>query len=147
LGLEKTAGATPYIRGRRFDYRVQRFFRKLGWFVVRQPHSAFPDLVALRRGAVLLIECRMTGTISRKERRALVTLARDNLGGDALMACRDNANILIRRVSRRSARYDINLPLERFGPEQHHQSKENHRAIQLIDPNSAKQAEGSSLIW
>jgi hypothetical protein len=60
---QRRLSATAYRRGRRFEYRVQRFFRRNGWFVVRQPRSAFPDLIAVRRGVVLLIECRVDGRL------------------------------------------------------------------------------------
>lgn len=106
--------STPYQRGRRFEYRVQRWLRKKGWFVVRQPRSAFPDMIALERGRLLIIECRMGGSMSRKERREIVTLARNKLGGEALLAYREGPNLSFKRVSRTNARHDSILPPATF---------------------------------
>jgi Holliday junction resolvase len=106
--------SSPYLKGIRFEYRVQRWFRRHGWFVVREPRSAFPDLIALRKGKLVLVECRVGGSLSRKERRKLVSLARQELGGEALLAHRDGTNLVLKRVSPTSARRDILVPYERL---------------------------------
>jgi Holliday junction resolvase len=98
--------STAYHRGLRFEYRVQRWLRRKGWFVVRQPRSAFPDLVALDKGRVMLIECKMGGSLSRKERREIVKLARHKLGGEAILASRNEIGLTFKRISMQNARHD-----------------------------------------
>jgi Holliday junction resolvase len=112
LTSRRRLGVSAYRRGRCFEYRVQRFFRRNGWFVVRQPRSAFPDLIAVRSGVVLLIECRMDGSLSRKERRKIVSLARHDVGGDAILACRDGTSLVLKRISPQCARRDHILVTE-----------------------------------
>jgi Holliday junction resolvase len=104
--------SSPYLKGVRFEYRVQRWLRHRGWFVVRQPRSAFPDLVALRKGKLVLVECRVGGSLSRKERRHLVSLARKELGGEALLAQRNGGSLVLKRISPTSGRRDVVVPHE-----------------------------------
>lgn len=60
----------------------------------------------------MLVECRVGGTLSRKERRSLVSLARKELGGEALLAHRDGMNLVLKRISPTSARRDVIVPHE-----------------------------------
>jgi Holliday junction resolvase len=47
-----------YRRGRRLEYVVRDMFRRKGWFVVRAAASKPVDLVCLRGGEVVLVECK-----------------------------------------------------------------------------------------
>jgi len=102
----------PFARGRRFEYRTREFLRKSGWFVVRQPRSAFPDLIALRNGQILLVECKMGGRISRNERRNIVKI-RKAVNGTALMAFRKGNGIGMNSLSR-SWKFDKPFQLPQF---------------------------------
>ena len=96
----------PYRRGRMFEYRTRDYLRGFGWFVIRQPRSAFPDLVALKNGTILLIECKLHGYLPSAERRHIVRLARNHIQGRPLLAFRKEGRLLLCEISRRSARFD-----------------------------------------
>ncbi len=64
------------------------------------------------RLAVLLIECRIDGSLSRRERRKLVSLARHDVGGEPILARRQGTALVLTRISRRGARHDRITNLE-----------------------------------
>jgi Holliday junction resolvase len=47
-----------YRKGRRLEYVVRDMFRRRGWFVVRAAASKPVDLVCLKNGEVVLVECK-----------------------------------------------------------------------------------------
>ena len=67
---------TNYERGRRFEYRVKRFLEGEGWVVIRAARSKPIDLVALRDGVVLFIECKKRGYVPRDQKDYQEGLAR-----------------------------------------------------------------------
>lgn len=86
------ARTSPYRRGRSFEYRVRDLLRGQGYFLVRQARSGFPDLVALRRGEILLVECRVDGYVSPDERDRFLRIA-EQTGGRAVVARRVGGRI------------------------------------------------------
>lgn len=50
---------TNYQTGRRLEYRVRNMFRKQGYFVIRAAQSKPIDLVCIRDGKTVLIECKV----------------------------------------------------------------------------------------
>jgi len=52
---------TNYHRGRDFEYRVKRELERMGWVVIRAAASRPVDLVAMRGGRILFIECKKDG--------------------------------------------------------------------------------------
>ena len=64
-----------YLKGRRFEWRVRSYFESLGFVVVRAAASKPVDLVALRGGQALLIECKYNADITRYEREQMLGLA------------------------------------------------------------------------
>lgn len=77
---------SAYERGRKFEYRVRKHLRDEGYFVVRSAKSGTVcDLVALKKGEILLIQCKLNKKISRKEKEELAKLA-EQVGGKALLA-------------------------------------------------------------
>jgi len=68
---------TNYERGRNFEYRVKRFFEKLGYFVVRSAGSHSPcDLVCIKPdlssfcSCVRLVQCKYgESKMSKKEEK------------------------------------------------------------------------------
>ena len=68
-------GAAPRRKGDNFERRVKKYLQCLGFFCVRQPRSAFPDLVAIKQmlGHPInyCIECKMNKYISNDERSRL----------------------------------------------------------------------------
>jgi Holliday junction resolvase len=47
-----------YRKGRRLEYVVRDMFRRRGWFVVRAAASKPVDLVCLKDGEVVLVDCK-----------------------------------------------------------------------------------------
>jgi Holliday junction resolvase len=47
-----------YRSGRRLEYVVRDMFRRRGWFVVRAAASKPVDLVCLKGGDIVLVECK-----------------------------------------------------------------------------------------
>jgi len=97
---------SPYQRGRRFEYKTQNYLRKEGWYVIRQPRSMFPDLIAFRNGTILLVECKVNGYIAPAERRKIRKLASRELGGKPILASKREGEITLRLLSSRSGKYD-----------------------------------------
>lgn len=83
---------TPYTKGRTFEYRVRDYLRKRGFFVVRQTKSTFPDLIAMRKGKVLLIECKVNGQLSREERAIILSIS-EATGGKPILAQRTRRSL------------------------------------------------------
>lgn len=65
-----------YRLGRAFEYRVRDALRTAGYFVLRSPASKSPvDLVAIRTGEVLFIQCKRGGSIGVTEWNSVFDLA------------------------------------------------------------------------
>jgi len=73
-----------YISGRRFEYKVKKFYERIGFFVVRTAGSHSPiDLIAFRKNGTrkpIFIQCKYkrggNPSISDKDREVLVCLRR-----------------------------------------------------------------------
>ncbi len=90
---------TMYRRGYHFELRVRKHFESLGWSVWRSAGSRSPaDLLALRTGEVLLIQCKLSGTISKEAKRRLAIVARE-LNCRAMLAHRDNNRLILEEVT------------------------------------------------
>jgi len=66
---------TNYERGRDFEYRVKRSLEALGWVVVRAAASRPVDLVAVRAGRVVFVECKKSGRVDDEQHRRQARLA------------------------------------------------------------------------
>jgi Holliday junction resolvase len=114
-----TNNCNPYRRGRRFEYRTRNYLRKLGWFVIRQARSSFPDLIALRGDSILLVECKLAGRILLAQRRRIARLTRRQVRGKAILAFRKGREVKLTELSHRCARLDKPFDLghgESFAP-------------------------------
>ena len=79
---------TPYRRGRWFEWRVRDYFKDKGYYVLRSPQSRGPaDLVAIEKGEVLLIQCKIWGYMSLRQKEELVRLA-NSIGAIPLLISR-----------------------------------------------------------
>jgi Holliday junction resolvase len=65
-----------YSRGRRFEWIVKGLFESRGWVTVRAARSKPIDLIALKDGRILLIECKYNVGMSQRRRELLMDLAR-----------------------------------------------------------------------
>jgi len=64
-----------YAKGRRFEWSVKDLLEARGWIVVRAARSKPVDLVAMKDGRILLIECKYDSSISKDRKRLLLELA------------------------------------------------------------------------
>lgn len=76
-----------YRKGRGFEYEVRDLMSKNGWLVVRAARSKPVDLVCIKSGKVVLIECKYGNYISKKERDNLRRMAK-RYGAIAVLAYR-----------------------------------------------------------
>ena len=68
---------TPYSVGYYFERRVRAWLEDRGWVVFRTGGSRGPvDLVALKAGEVLLVQVKVDGVLSPRERQDLYQLSR-----------------------------------------------------------------------
>jgi Holliday junction resolvase len=82
--------------GRRFEYRIRDMLRANGYWVMRSPASKSPiDLVAIKPGQVLFVQCKVNGRLGPAEWNTLMDTA-EAAGALPVMA---------ERPSRGKARY------------------------------------------
>ena len=82
-----------YEIGRRLEYRIRDLFRRNGYFVVRAAQSKPIDLVCIRNGRSVLVECKAGSSFLGKERkRELLDLARQT--GAAVVLARRRRRIV-----------------------------------------------------
>jgi Holliday junction resolvase len=80
-----------YLKGRYFEYRVRDYLTRKGYFVLRSPRSLGPvDLVAIRKGEVLLLQCKSHArpSLPSDEKAKLISLA-ESIGATPVLACRE----------------------------------------------------------
>ncbi|OYT30423.1 MAG: hypothetical protein B6U95_00355 [Thermofilum sp. ex4484_82] len=95
-----------YIKGRMFEYKVKKLLEKKGYFVVRSAGSHFPDLVALKKGEIFLVECKRHDRIKKEEIKALIDLA-EKVGGIPILAYKNGNKTLL-----------VKLPFKENGEEE-----------------------------
>jgi len=82
-----------YEVGRRLEYRIRDLFRRNGYFVIRAAQSKPVDLVCLRNGHSVLVECKAGSSFLGKERkRELLDLAKQ--AGAAVVLARRRRRIV-----------------------------------------------------
>lgn len=88
---------SSYRKGRRFEYKVRDHFQKSGFFVARQARSSFPDLICLKDGAIVLVECKVDGYLSPDDRNRLCKLAKKTKGVP-MLAWREGRKIQLKVI-------------------------------------------------
>ena len=82
-----------YEVGRRLEYRIRDLFRRNGYFVICAAQSKPIDLVCLRNGRSVLVECKAGSSFLGKERkRELLDLAKQ--AGAAVVLARRRRRIV-----------------------------------------------------
>jgi len=67
---------TSYEKGRRFEYRVRDFFKEHGFLVIRAAQSKPIDLVCLKDGKSILVECKTNKkALGRQGREEMLKMA------------------------------------------------------------------------
>jgi Holliday junction resolvase len=91
IELKMDRKTAAYARGRAFEWRVKRDLQGKGYWVLRSPCSAgVADLVAIKKGEILLVQCKTGGDMSVKEKDQLITLAK-SVGAKAFFVHRGKA--------------------------------------------------------
>jgi len=82
-------------KGYRLECKVRNYFKKIGFFVVRQAKSAFPDIVAINKDTKIFCECknRKKGDLSKKEKQKLLTLS-EKYDGIPLLCTNDRGKLI-----------------------------------------------------
>lgn len=65
-----------YAKGYRFEKRVQKHIQAGGWLVFRQGKSAFPDLICIKDGVLVFVECKMNKYLSKNEKAEATKLSK-----------------------------------------------------------------------
>jgi len=79
-------GSNKYKKGRAFEYLVRDHFKQKGYFVLRSPRSrGLADLIAIKKGELLFIQCKLWGGMNRNEQKDLFELA-ESVGAKAMLA-------------------------------------------------------------
>lgn len=82
-----------YEVGRRLEYRVRDMFQKSGFFVIRAAQSKPIDLVCLRDGKSVLVECKAgTSFLSKERRKELLDLGQ-KAGATVVLARRKHRKV------------------------------------------------------
>lgn len=115
----KTPKTTIYRLGRQFEYRIRDYLKKLGFFVLRSPASKSPiDLVAIRKGLVLFVQCKISGALPPKEWNALLDLS-ESVGAVPILAERENIRgMLFHKLIDRKDGSKRPQPFEIYTPEE-----------------------------
>lgn len=75
-----------YRYGRQFEYQVRDMLKERGYFAMRSPASKSPiDLLAVKTGTVLFVQCKRHGALGVKEWNDLFDLA-ESVGAIAVLA-------------------------------------------------------------
>lgn len=69
-----------YRKGRKFEWQVRRMLETKGWFTVRAARSKPLDLIALKNGSILLIECKYSSRLSQKDKSKMIEIAKTTSG-------------------------------------------------------------------
>lgn len=67
---------TNYEKGRRFEYRVRDLFKEYGFVVLRAAQSKPVDLVCLKNGTSVLVECKIRkSSLGKSGKEVLLNMA------------------------------------------------------------------------
>ena len=85
-----------YVKGRRFEYRVRDFLKRKGFVVIRAAQSKPIDLVCLRRGQAVFVECKTEKSVlGTRRRREILSLA-EAAGAVPLLSVRRKRKLLFK---------------------------------------------------
>lgn len=91
--------ATPYQRGRSFEYRVKKKLESLGYFVMRSAGSKGEvDLLAVKHGTSLFLQSKLRGQISIAEQNELFLLSQKFGATPVIVMNSDSRKIIFLRI-------------------------------------------------
>jgi len=89
---------TNYEKGRRFEYRVRDLFKEHGFFVIRAAQSKPIDLVCLKDGKSILVECKVNrSSFDKNARNELLTHAKTSKSLP-ILACREKREVKLLNI-------------------------------------------------
>jgi len=83
---------SKYAKGRRIEYKVKNILSKAGWYVWRLAASKPFDLIAIKNGKILIIECKRGSLLTKMERIKLLEIAKN--GGATLILAKYENNTM-----------------------------------------------------
>lgn len=84
---------TNYEKGRRFEYRVRDLFKKHGFIVVRAAQSKPIDLVCLKNGKSILVECKTNKrSLGKNGKKELLNMAKTS-GAKPILAYKEKRTV------------------------------------------------------
>lgn len=63
-----------YQKGYRFEKRTQKHLESQGWIITRSAKSRFPDLVCIKHGKAIYVECKYNKYLSKDEKEKATRL-------------------------------------------------------------------------
>jgi Holliday junction resolvase len=113
----KAPRQTRYRLGRHFEYRTRDLLRDAGYFVMRSPRSlSIVDLVAIKTGRVVFIQCKRSGGISSTDWNKLFDLAASVGAVPVLAECSTGRGTCLWRMTGRKDGVKRAQPRESFLP-------------------------------
>ncbi len=91
--------AFSYYKGRTFEYKVKHLLENMGYFVIRSAKSAFPDLVAVKQGKPMLVECKVNRYLPWEDKVKLIHLG-STIGAKCVLAYNDNGKVRFKLIRR-----------------------------------------------
>ena len=84
---------SSYAKGRRLEYLVRDLFQEKGYLVIRAARSKPIDLVCIRNGKVILVECKTKrSNLTKDGKKELLRLAKAS-GASLILAFKNKRNI------------------------------------------------------
>ncbi len=87
-----------YEAGRRLEYRVRDIFRKQGFLVIRAAQSKPIDLVCMKDGRSMLIECKAGRSFLGEDRRKELLSLSDQAGAVMVLARRRKRSVELTKL-------------------------------------------------
>ena len=96
--IEVKVTLSNYEVGRRLEYRVRDLFHKNGFFVIRAAQSKPIDLVCLRDGKSVLVECKAGGSFLGEARKQELLELGQKSGAVVVLARRRHRKVELTRL-------------------------------------------------
>lgn len=77
---------SSYAKGRRLEYRVRDLFQEKGYVVIRAAQSKPIDLICLKKGKTILVECKTEKSKLTRERKLELLRLAEASGASLILA-------------------------------------------------------------
>jgi len=85
-----------YEKGKSFEKYVKKLLKRQGYLVIRAASSKPIDLVAIKDGKVILVECKFRNYLSPEDKEKLRKIA-EITKIDILIATHENGRVVLRK--------------------------------------------------